>query len=168
MAPTDSSMPTSARMAYGLGYLGLLPFLISALVLGNAAVFGLGSQSASLAGFYAPYVFVSYSVVILSFVSGTLWGRINPAGVDKLSSSMLLFSNVVCLSAWFSLLLTHVSQVMTLLALILLAIGYGSVLFVERFAGRDELSYWRFRRNLTIAVISLHALVLFFIGMEYL
>jgi hypothetical protein len=81
---------------------------------------------------------------------------------------MLLFSNVVCLSAWFSLLLTHVSQVMTLLAVVLLAIGYGSVLFVERFAGRDDLSYWRLRRNLTIAVISLHALVLFFIGMEYL
>ena len=155
-------------MAYGLGYLGLLPFLISASMLGNAAVFGLGSQSASLAGFYAPYVFISYSVVILSFVSGTLWGRIHSEVVDKSSSSMLLFSNVVCLSAWFSLLLTHVSHVMTLLALILLAIGYGSVLLVERFAGRDELSYWRLRRNLTIAVISLHALVLFFIGMEYL
>jgi len=168
MALNDSLLSASARMAYGLGYLGLLPFLISALVLGNAAVFGLGSQSASLAGFYALYVFVSYSVVILSFVSGTLWGRINPMGVDKLSSSMLLFSNIVCLSAWFSLLLTHVSQVMTLLALILLAIGYGSILFVERFVGRDELSYWRLRRNLTIAVISLHALVLFLIGMEYL
>ena len=168
MALNDSSLTASAGMAYGLGYLGLLPFLICALVLGNAAVFGVGSQSASLAGFYAPYVFVSYSVVILSFVSGTLWGRVYSEGADKLSRSMLLFSNVVCLCAWFSLLLTHVSQVMTLLAVVLLAIGYGSVLFVERFAGRDELSYWRLRRNLTIAVISLHALVLFFIGMEYL
>ena len=51
-----------------LGYAGLLPFVVTALLMVRATWFGDGLQSAALGGFYVPYIFIAYSAVILSFM----------------------------------------------------------------------------------------------------
>ncbi len=168
MALTNLPESNTSRVASALGYLGALPFLFCAVVLAESTILGGGAQAASLFGFYVPYVFVSYSAVILSFVCGALWGSVNGQEVTRTAGKILLFSNIVCLSAWFSLLLTHVSHFMTLFAVGLLAIGFTAILFVERIVVNSDGGYWQLRKNLTMVVVSLHLFVLFIISMESL
>ena len=56
-----------------LGYAGLVPFLVPVYLMGQAFVSATGLQSAAVFRLYAPYVFIAYSAVILSFLSGTVW-----------------------------------------------------------------------------------------------
>jgi hypothetical protein len=168
MALTNLSESNTLRVASALGYLGVLPFALCAAVLAESATLGAGAQAAALFGFYVPYVFVSYSAVILSFVCGALWGGVNGQQVTRTAAHILLFSNIVSLSAWFSLLLTHVSHFMTLVSVGLLAMGFVAVLFVERTVVNSDGGYWRLRRNLTMVVVLLHLFVLFVIAMESL
>jgi len=50
-----------------LGYAGLVPFLVPGYLMGQAFFSAPGLQSAAIFGLYAPYVFIAYSAVILSF-----------------------------------------------------------------------------------------------------
>ena len=58
-----------------LGDLGSLPFILLAGIMADAHFNGPGLHSASVLGLYAPYIFIAYSAVILSFLSGALWER---------------------------------------------------------------------------------------------
>lgn len=145
-----------------LGDLGSLPFILLVGLMGNAHFSGPGLQSASVLGLYAPYVFIAYSAVILSFLSGALWERSRLAGANRLASVIILFSNFIALSAWACLLLIYVAPIMTLFAVCLLLAGFLSLLWVERLTGAAELigsSYWSMRLRITILVVLLHALV---------
>ena len=58
-----------------IGYEGLGPFVLLSVMMLHAAFVGPGLQSSSVFGLYTPYLFISYSAIILSFLSGTLWSR---------------------------------------------------------------------------------------------
>ena len=73
--PSNSQGPLMPSIMKVLGYAGLLPFLSTAVVMLNAVMNGPGLQSAAVFNLYAPYVFISYSAVILSFMAGTLWAK---------------------------------------------------------------------------------------------
>ena len=167
-----SDQPATVSAKYNLtallGDLGSLPFILLAGLMANAHFNGPGLQSASVLGLYAPYVFIAYSAVILSFLSGALWeremerGRSRLSEPNRLTSVTILFSNFIALSAWACLLLIYVAPIMTVFAVCLLLAGFLSLLWVERLTGAAELfssSYWSMRLRITILVVLLHALV---------
>ena len=137
-----------------LGYAGLVPFLVPVYLMGQAFFSAPGLQSAAIFGLYAPYVFIAYSAVILSFLSGTVWAyaRHMEGGLSK---GAIVVSNLLALSAWLSLLLIYVAPIMTLFALCLLMAGYLGLLVIERQLGVPQTpDYWRLRIQLS-AVVSL-------------
>ena len=143
-----------------LGYAGLVPFMVPVYLMGQAFLSASGLQSAALFGLYAPYVFIAYSAVILSFLSGTLWAYARPLE-GGLSSGAILSSNLVALSAWLSLLLIYIAPIMTLFALCLLMAGYLGLLLIERLLGVPQnADYWRMRIQLTAVVALAHLLVI--------
>ena len=125
-----------------LGYAGLLPFygfLLGIWLLQDwpAAV--------SVQGF------VVYSLAILSFLGGTLWGRVQ--SLEKPMMARLLVSNGVVVFA--------VAAVLTAkawLAALALMCGYLALLWYER--GTEVLPQWYgvMRRNLTLGVVIAHGL----------
>ena len=149
-----------------LGDLGSLPFILLAGVMADAHFNGPGLHSASVLGLYAPYIFIAYSAVILSFLSGALWERerqrSRQAEPNRLATVTILFSNFIALSAWACLLLIYVAPIMTVFAICLLLAGFLSLLWVERLTGAAALfssSYWSMRLRITILVVLLHGLV---------
>jgi hypothetical protein len=149
-----------------LGDLGSLPFILLAGVMADAHFNGPGLHSASILGLYAPYIFIAYSAVILSFLSGALWERerqrSRQAEPNRLATVTILFSNFIALSAWACLLLIYVAPIMTVFAICLLLAGFLSLLWVERLTGAAALfssSYWSMRLRITILVVVLHGLV---------
>jgi len=151
-----------------LGDLGSLPFILLAGVMADAHFNGPGLHSASVLGLYAPYIFIAYSAVILSFLSGALWERERERQrsrldePNRLATVTILFSNFIALSAWACLLLIYVAPIMTVFAICLLLAGFLSLLWVERLTGAAALfssSYWSMRLRITILVVLLHGLV---------
>ena len=149
-----------------LGDLGSLPFILLAGVMADAHFNGPGLHSASVLGLYAPYIFIAYSAVILSFLSGALWERERERSrqtePNRLATVTILFSNFIALSAWACLLLIYVAPIMTVFAICLLLAGFLSLLWVERLTGAAALfssSYWSMRLRITILVVLLHGLV---------
>lgn len=126
----------------GLGYAGLLPFygfLLGAWLLEDWA------GAASVQGF------VIYSLGILCFLGGTIWGRVQLEHEPVVAR--LLISN--------GLVLFAVAAVLTAkawLAAIALMSGYLALLWFER--GTETLPDWyaAMRRNLTLGVVLAHGL----------
>jgi hypothetical protein len=172
MSDQSSTAAAKYNLTSLLGDLGSLPFILLAGLMANAHFSGPGLHSAAVLGLYAPYVFIAYSAVILSFLSGALWEREREreserersrlAEPNRLASVTILFSNFIALSAWACLLLIYVAPIMTIFAVCLLMAGFLSLLWVERLTGAAELigsSYWSMRLRITILVVLLHALV---------
>jgi hypothetical protein len=137
------------QTAIGLGVAGLIPFLL-------AAAASLNSQP--LFGYSAEAVFLGYSVVILSFLCGTLWGLSMASPDSPPSGAVLLTSNLLALVAWAA---TFFGQVAINSALLVLAVSYVLVLAVEwSILGvvqqRIHSSYRPLRAGLTACVVALH------------
>lgn len=164
----DNAAPN--HIVLWLGGLGLIPFAIPLIAMLRAVGSDAGIQSAAVVGFYAPYVFVTYSAIILSFLSGVLWHSGRTSKIQSMANFGVIASNLIALTAWFSLLMIHLSSLMTLLAVTLLLCGYGILLLLERTldsalnsaldSTETDLSYWRMRLILTAVVIVFHSLVL--------
>lgn len=145
------------RLTTILGYLGLIPFLLTLAVMVNGFVFDNGLQGVSVLGFYGPYVFISYSAVILSFLAGTLWSRARLGDDITMARAGVIASNLLALTAWASLLLIYVAPLLTVFAVCLLLAGYLALLYLERFlwAGAER-NYWKMRIQLTAIVCAAH------------
>lgn len=148
-----------------LGYLGLIPFLVPSYLMAEGFFYGAGLQSAAIFGLYAPYVFIAYSAIILSFLSGTLWGHARQADAmpsgDGLLQGAIVFSNLVALSAWASLLLIYIAPIMTLFAVCLLMAGYLGLLLLEGLViGPQQKQYWAMRIRLTSVVALTHLIAI--------
>ena len=125
-----------------LGYAGLLPFY--AFLLG---AWQLRDWPAAI----SVQGFVIYSLAILCFLAGTLWGRVQT--IEQPSISRLLVSN--------GLVLFAVAAVLTAkawLAAVALMTGYLALLWFERGAERLPDWYATMRRNLTLGVVLAHGL----------
>lgn len=154
--PMQSNLVTIRPVIIGLGALGLIPFAAGSLyaVLGEAL---LGLDPISL--------FMAYSAVILSFLSGTLWGKCLAAGASGSIWQLLVLSNLMALLAWFALLTADVPVI----GLSALAIGYAAVLLIERrydarLAAASGEHYLTMRGALTVAVVAMHVLILADLG----
>ena len=139
-----------------LGIIGLIPFIISVGCMMSGAWLSGGLQSASIFGLYAPYVFLAYSAIILSFLAGTLWGKWETFPSNRRSAAVLIFTNLTSLLAWVSLTVIHISQFLSILAVAILAAGYLGILGVERTLKSSSRGYWNLRVSLTTVVVFLH------------
>ncbi|MFT4651891.1 MAG: hypothetical protein ACI8YN_000597 [Porticoccaceae bacterium] len=149
-----------------LGYAGIIPFAVPVWLMIDGFWFGPGLQSAALFGLYAPYIFIAYSAVILSFMSGTLWANVQMTGNLSLVKPSVLMSNLLALSAWFALLLIYIAPIMTIFAVTLLMLGFISLLWAERIVDSGTEVYWRMRLWLTTIVTALHLVVAILMLME--
>jgi hypothetical protein len=124
-----------------LGYAGVLPF----------AGFALGTlmaqdylQALSQQGF------VIYSLAILCFLAGSLWGSA-ASYLDSAQVPRLLVSNGIVIFAALSVLTAQ-----ALLASVLLMLGFLAMLWYERNSSDNPPWYDRLRARLTLTVVALH------------
>ncbi|WP_122082033.1 DUF3429 domain-containing protein [Vibrio coralliirubri] len=136
-----------------LGYMGLIPFLFGLLLsLTDSQFFSLSGET----------LFITYSVVILSFLSGILWGNGIENFESQSSSKALILSNVIVLAAWLAVLLGEQQEFLTTLILIL---GYIAVWRAERSMREENQSegpdgYFDMRTRLTSSVVLMHGIVM--------
>lgn len=136
------------RLTPLLTWCGLIPFLA-------AAVFT--ALNMPLTGLPAELVFISYSVVILCFMAGTLWGRTNHQQGSSQGFAIAM-TNVWTLAAWLLLLLMIASGVGQGVMFLVLSLGYAHLYWLEikhtqNTAGSDYLTL---RKHITLAVIAVH------------
>lgn len=148
------SQPSARDTMLQLGYLGLVPFIGGVIITwADLTLFGLSGEQ----------LFLSYSAVILSFLSGVLWGN----GIDhfshKLSRNALLLSNLFALLAWGALLQGATQYV---IATGILTAGYLAVWLAEKWIRKSEreeaqpAAYQVMRGRLTAGVVGCHGLLL--------
>ncbi|MEZ8631331.1 DUF3429 domain-containing protein [Vibrio lentus] len=136
-----------------LGYMGLVPFLFGLLLsLTDSQFLGLSGET----------LFITYSVVILSFLSGILWGNGIENFENQSSNKALILSNVIVLVAWLAVLLGEQKEFLTTL---ILNIGYITVWRAERSMREENQSegpdgYFDMRTRLTSSVVLMHGIVM--------
>ncbi|MDG2502522.1 MAG: DUF3429 domain-containing protein [Porticoccaceae bacterium] len=171
MPQQDSQLQSaSLDLPSTLGFLGSLPFIGLALLLVQGFASGAGLQSTAVAGLYAPYVFIAYSAVILSFLCGTLWAVARASASSRLTAAAIILSNLLALSAWASLLMIYIAPIMTVFAVNLLLAGFLAVLWAERMVDGQQVAsnrrYWLMRQWITAIVALSHILVIFMMIQE--
>jgi hypothetical protein len=128
-----------------LGYLGLLPFVLS-LVVSLLVQEWLDR---------AKQIFVFYGAIILSFLAGSLW----QVTAQKNNHHRQIISNGFALIA-FAALLTP-----TLISIVVVAIGFMLIFYYENFKVKNsdgKTAYLKLRFNLTSIVVLLHVFALYF------
>lgn len=136
-----------------LGYMGLIPFVAGLFVsLTGSTLFGLSGEA----------LFITYSVVILSFLSGILWGSGIENYENPWSNKALVLSNVIVLAAWLSVLVGENNE---LVSLPILLMGYIVVWRAEKLMRTENQSagpdgYFDIRTRLTSSVVLMHGIVL--------
>ncbi|MEZ9156737.1 DUF3429 domain-containing protein [Vibrio lentus] len=151
---SDYLAPTQTRNTMAkLGYMGLIPFLFGLLLsLTDSQFLGLSGET----------LFITYSVIILSFLSGILWGNGIENFESQSSNKALILSNVIVLVAWLAVLLGEQKEFLTTLILI---IGYIAVWRAERSMREENQSegpdgYFDMRTRLTSSVVLMHGIVM--------
>ena len=151
---SDYLAPTQTRNTMAkLGYMGLIPFLFGLLLsLTDSQFLGLSGET----------LFITYSVVILSFLSGILWGNGIENFESQSSNKALILSNVIVLVAWLAVLLGEQKEFLTTLILI---IGYIAVWQAEKSMREESQSqgpdgYFDMRTRLTSSVALMHGIVM--------
>ena len=142
-----------SRLINSLGYAGLLPFL--AAVWAAYADLSFGTWS-------TPHLFLSYSVIILSFLAGALWGKAKELEESNVNRFLLISSNVFALTAWLAVLL---GRDYLLAGLAVSMTGFILVYLVEHktrgllLQGIDS-TYLKFRLTLTSVVCIAHLVII--------
>jgi hypothetical protein len=128
------------RIKNYLGYLGLAPFIL---------IFAFGAYIEELLNISAVKVFIFYSAIILSFIAGTLWRKLN----SKESIKLHILSNIFSLFAFLTLLLPNYIALVALAKIYLL-----SLLCEYHFdqADPENYDYLKLRMHLTALVVAMH------------
>ena len=139
-----------------LGIFGLIPFVAFAvLAIYELEIFGIDPR----------FGFTSYSAIILSFLSGALWGKTLSLDGTKPTDLIIYLSNIFSLTAWFALLFYE--QVPTKLIVSVLLCGFILLLFAEHrnkrlLFGVKAQAYLKVRNTLTLVVVVAHLSLLLF------
>lgn len=137
------------RSALVLGLAGLFPFLWGALTLVSEAAANAGMQALG-PRFVGPYVLLSYGTVILSFMSGVLWGFATKAE-GRVAATGYALSVLPALWAFFFVGGGPVSAAIFLIA------GFVGLLGLDWLFWKQELAphWWmNLRIGLTVVVVA--------------
>jgi hypothetical protein len=136
----------NSNVIKSLTYLGAVPFFLA---------FYISLTSNSFLGVDAAQWFLSYGLVILSFMAGTLWGQVVSEEVSV--KRIALATNAITLAAWFSFLLAGPP-----LTLIITALGFIALYLLEALAmahlKRPDY-YLGLRLKVTALVVIAHGLM---------
>lgn len=123
-----------------LGYSGLIPFILTLALAGYIDEF---------LNISPVKVFIFYSAIILSFIAGTLWRKLN----NNVNSKLQILSNIFSLLAFLTLLLPNY------IALVILAKAYLLTLLCEYYfdhSDPENYQYLQMRMHLTSLVVIMH------------
>ena len=132
-----------------LGALGLVPFGFGiVLILIEADFLGINGVD----------IFTSYSLAILCFLSGSLWGQILKDEFFARNKIALVMTNVLVVAGWSASL---ASENFSIVSLIALGLAFCGILLLEIFLFRQSVvslsrDYARLRFTLTALVLSGH------------
>ena len=132
-----------------LGALGLLPFGLGiVLTLIEADFLGISGVD----------IFTSYSLAILCFLSGSLWGQILKDDFFARNKIALVMTNVLVVAGWSASL---AAEKFSIISLISLGLAFCGILLLEIFLFRQSVvslnrAYARLRFTLTALVLSGH------------
>ncbi|WP_373634789.1 DUF3429 domain-containing protein [Yoonia sp. SS1-5] len=145
-------MNTIPRPALILGLAGLIPFLWGAATVMRPELVVWGTQNIG-ARFVGPYVQLFYGAVILSFMSGVLWGFATKA-TGRMATAGYVLSVVPALWAFFMTGGGPVEAAMNLIA------GFLALLLLDWHFWRLELAppWWMHLRILLTAIVVLSLL----------
>jgi hypothetical protein len=131
-----------------LTYLGALPFFLA---------FYIDLTNQSFLDLMGIQWFLTYGLLILSFMAGTLWGQVvnEPVKIKRIA----LLSNVITLSAWFAFLLADPAVVLVIMALGFVAL-YLLEAFVIKTIKRPDY-YLALRLRVTTLVVVAHGIMFF-------
>lgn len=135
-----------AKLIKSLTYLGATPFFLAlCLQLTEQPFLGIeGTQW-----------FLTYALVILSFMAGTLWGQVVNASLKV--KRIALITNVITLAAWFAFLLAEPAM-----ALIVIGLGFAVLYWLEWVLMshiQRPAYYLTLRFRVTALVLAAHALM---------
>lgn len=134
-----------------IAVLGILPFLFTTyLSLANESF--LGKSGVTL--------FATYAAVVLSFLGGTLWGRLLELPESNHGSKLLICSFITVFCAWISLLLKTPELSVVLLLLSLITIFWVDARWLKQ-ANKQKPYYTSLNFGLTSATSIMHLLVLY-------
>jgi hypothetical protein len=138
----------NTRLIKLLTYLGTLPFFLAIyLSLSDQVLFGSDGTR----------WFITYGLVILSFMAGTLWGQmLNESGRVK---SIAAATNVITLIAWFTYLLAD-----SPIVLMTIAFGFVVLYLIELLVispSKRPVYYIELRLRVTAIVVLAHVFMLF-------
>ena len=148
-----------------LGLLGSLPFLILSMVVNYSVISAGNAASSEILGIYAPSIFVNYSAIILAFLSGALWGGRDNIRNSKEQISLLVFTNLMAISAWLLLIASHLSNLLLLISVLLLGVAFFAIYLMEVFYIVISPGYKALRRLLTLIVVISHFSL--FVGLSW-
>jgi len=128
---------------------GFIPFAFS---------FGAVLKGIEIFGHDPKYMFVAYSAIIVSFLSGTVWASSLQMKPEKFALSLMMLSNGLAVIAWACLLFSNLE-----LALGVLMVLYPMIFNIEKSYRADiEDGYMIMRKTLTWVVFGVHGLMLTF------
>jgi hypothetical protein len=129
-----------------LTYLGTLPFFLAIFI---------SFTKQDFLGVNASQWFLTYGLVILSFMAGTLWGQVinESLGVWFIA----LASNVITLAAWLAFLLANSSISLVVIALGFIALYLLEVSFMKQI--KRPAYYIGLRLRVTVLVVLAHGVM---------
>ena len=137
------------KVTYGLGSLGLVPF-IAGLVLsaGQHDVIGISGEA----------IFITYSLAILCFLAGAVWGQVLKVPFSHAHQRILIITNILVVIGWAAFL---TSQKFYVVSVTVLTLGFAGVFLLEfnlfkLSTTRQDRQYGRLRVILTGLVIAVH------------
>lgn len=137
------------RLTSLLTYAGAIPFAIALYLEYNQQ---------SLLGLQGDIWFISYGLVIVSFMAGSVWGHSLLHAEKRRRPFILISTNILTLSAWFCYLLATPITSLAINGLVLLAL----VALELRWSGLGTVAgyYLLLRARITLLVLTMHVLML--------
>ena len=138
------------KVTYGLGSLGLLPFIAGLI---------LSATQHDIIGISGNAIFVTYSLAILCFLAGAVWGQGLKVPFSHAHQRILIITNILVVIGWTAFL---TSQKFYFLSVTVLTLGFAGVFFLEfnlfkLSTTRQDRQYARLRVILTGLVIAVHS-----------
>ena len=138
------------KVTYGLGSLGLIPFVAGLI---------LSARQHDIIGISGEAIFTTYSLAILCFLAGAIWGQVLKVPFSQAHQRNLIITNILVVIGWTAFL---TSQKFYVLSVTVLTLGFAGVFFLEFYlfklsTTRQDRQYARLRVVLTSVVIAAHS-----------
>ena len=141
---------TYTKITYSLGIVGLTPFIIGvALSLHQYEIYGVSGVA----------IFTTYSLAILCFLAGSLWGQVLKIPFSSNNQKILIATNILVVIGWAASL---TSAKFLVAGIIVLGLTFAGIAFLEvklfkHSAVLQDGAYARLRFILTNLVLAAHA-----------